>query len=84
MLLDGALGVHRFYSGGDVASARATTAYINLYLDRMGVSRAVHDVASLTPANQLTYLSIVDAARLQLIRVTPTRTARRPDRRASR
>jgi hypothetical protein len=80
MLTDGALGVHRFYSAGagDAASAQEVTAYINLYLDRMGVSRVVQDVASLTRSDQMTYLTMDEATRLQLIHFTPATTPSGP------
>jgi hypothetical protein len=71
MFADGSLGVHRFYGNGSVASAQEVTAYINLYLDRMGVSRVVQDVASLTRSDQMTYLTVAEASRFQLAYITP-------------
>jgi hypothetical protein len=71
MLADSSLGVHRFYGTDSVASAQEVTAYVNLYLDRMGVSRVLQDVASLTPANEMAFLTIADAVRFDLAYLTP-------------
>jgi hypothetical protein len=71
VVADGVIGVHRFYGEGDIGSAQAMTAYINLYLDRMGVSRALQDVASLTPGNTITYLTTAEAVRFHLAYITP-------------
>ena len=71
MFADGSLGVHRFYGTGSVATAQEVTAYVNLYLDRMGVSRLVQDVASLTRADDMTFLTVADALGFQLAYITP-------------
>jgi hypothetical protein len=71
MLADSSLGVHRFYGTNSAAFAQEVTAYINLYLDRMGVSRVLQDVASLTSSNTMTFLTIAEAVRFQLAYMTP-------------
>jgi hypothetical protein len=71
MFADGSLGVHRFYGAASVATAQEVTAYVNLYLDRMGVSRVLQDVASLTRSDDMTFLTVADALQLQLAYVTP-------------
>jgi hypothetical protein len=76
MYTDGALGVHRFYGAAEAqitadqaeAWSQKTTATINLYLDHMGVSRYLQDLASLTPSEQMRYLTRDEAAYLWLTR----------------
>src|SRR5262249_3825586 len=51
VLKDGALGVHQFYGRSgeiDEGSSQAVVALIGLYLDEMGISRHLLDVASVT------------------------------------
>jgi hypothetical protein len=85
MFTDGALGVHQFYGAGEAqitpdqasAGSQALTARINLYLDRMGVSRYLQDLASLTPSEQMRYLTQDEATSLWLTYRPPTQTTLR-------
>jgi hypothetical protein len=71
VLTDNVLGVHQFFGPGGSATAQQTVVMINLYLDRMGVSRALQDVAGLTPSATVTRLTIADAVKLRLGYITP-------------
>jgi hypothetical protein len=76
MYTDGTLGLHQFFGVNSDASAQQMNAYINLYLDRMGVSRAVQDVASLTPAEQMRFLTMSEAAAFSLTYLPPPAPAK--------
>ena len=52
MFTDGTLGVHRFTGGVSVAATQETIVYVNLYLDRMGVSRTLQMLAGLHQRRQ--------------------------------
>jgi hypothetical protein len=71
VMLDNALGVHRFYGKGSAASAQEVMTVINLYLDRMGISRTLQDVASFTSADDMTPLTIADATSLNVAYISP-------------
>jgi hypothetical protein len=74
MFEDNTLVVHQFSfprGAGSAATAQVTTAVINLYLDRMGISRLLQDVAGLTPTTTGTALTMTDAVTLQLAYLTP-------------
>lgn len=67
VLKDGALGVHQFYGRSgeiDEGSSQAVVAPIGLYLDEMGISRHLLDVASVTPGSHVTRLTIDEARKL--------------------
>jgi hypothetical protein len=74
MFGDGTLVVHQFAfprGAGSAATAQVTTAVINLYLDRMDISRVLQDVAGVTPTSTGTALTRTDALTLQLAYLTP-------------
>ena len=73
VLADNVVGVHQFSSGGTMSEglAQSLAATINLYLDDMGVSRMLQDVAGLTNADGMAVLTVEQAVNLRVAYLTP-------------
>lgn len=65
------IGVHRFSREGtspkDVEIAQIVSAAITNHLDGMGVDTKLFEIASATPADDITRISIADATRLRVV-----------------
>ncbi|MDI5986268.1 hypothetical protein QLQ85_15855 [Halomonas sp. M4R5S39] len=64
----GVLGVHQFRSDiGTESTAQIGMTVIGMYFDQMGISRRLLDIASLTPPNEMTWLTKDDLIALGVI-----------------
>lgn len=76
--VDAKLGVHQFSAAegalGD-STSQITVVMLAAYLEEMGVRRAILDVASLTPASSMYWLSQDEARRVQIDNTRPALAA---------